>query len=79
MILPSESKLKVEKIAKNHQLHLNRLCWVKGTEKSAIKRATLQFSFQEKPLVENTLIIEKERHVYTKAYIDLCKDFYLKM
>lgn len=79
IIIPSESKSKVEKIAQTNQLHLNRLCWVKGTEKKAVKRAVIQFSFQEKSLEESTLIIEKERHVYTKEYTSFCKDFYLKM
>ncbi len=79
IILPSENKSKVEKIAKNHKLHINRLCWVKGTEKTTIKRALLQFSFQENRLEETTLIIEKERHLYTDEYTRLCKDFYLKM
>ena len=69
----------MEKIAQTNQLHLNRLCWVKGTEKKAVKRAVIQFSFQEKSLEESTLIIEKERHVYTKEYTSFCKDFYLKM
>lgn len=79
IIIPSKSKPKIKKIAKNHQLHLNRLCWVKGIEKTAIKRAVLQFSFNKKPLEEKTLIVEKERHIYTDEYINLCKDFYLKM
>ena len=79
IILPSESKSNVEKIAKNHQLHLNRLCWVKGTEKTAIKRAVLQFSFQEYDLEENMIVVEKERHVYTDEYTQLCKNFYMKM
>ena len=79
IILPSVSKGKVEMIALKYHLHLNRLCWVKGTKKKAIKRALLQFSFQEKPLEEKTLVIEKERHVYTDEYTQLCKEFYLKM
>ncbi|MBF90376.1 MAG: tRNA (adenine-N(6)-)-methyltransferase [Flavobacteriales bacterium] len=79
IILPSESKDKVEAIAQKNHLHLNRLCWVKGTEKTAIKRALLQFSFQEKLLEENTLVVEKERHVYTEEYTEMCKEFYLKM
>lgn len=79
IILPSASKEKVEQIALNHHLHLNRLCWVKGTEKTAIKRAVMQFSFQENILEESTLVVEQERHVYTKEYTQLCKDFYLKM
>ncbi len=79
IILPSVSKEKVEQIARKHHLHLNRLCWVKGTEKTAIKRAVMQLSFQENILEESTLIVEKERHVYTQEYTQLCKDFYLKM
>ncbi len=79
MIIPSGIKSKVERIAKNNQLHLNRLCWVRGTERKIIKRAVLQFSFFKKNLEKSTLVIEKERHVYTEEYINLCKDFYLKM
>jgi len=79
IILPSVSKEKVEQIARKHHLHLNRLCWVKGTEKTAIKRAVMQLSFQENILEESTLIVEKERHVYTQEYTQLSKDFYLKM
>ena len=79
IIIPSGIKSNIEKIAKNYQLHLNRLCWVKGNDKKPIKRALLQFSFREYPLDENTLIIEKERHVYTDKYTELCKDFYLNM
>jgi len=29
--------------------------------------------------MQNELIIELERHLYTQDYIDLVKDFYLKM
>lgn len=79
IIIPSASKEKMEQIALNHHLHLNRLCWVKGTEKTAIKRAIMQFSFQENNLEESTLVVEQERHVYTPEYTQLCKDFYLKM
>ena len=79
IILPSQNKSKLEKLANNYQLHLNRLCWVKGTKKSTIKRAMMQLSFQEKSIEENMLVIEKKRHVYTKAYTNLCKDFYFKM
>ena len=46
---------------------------------SAIKRVLMQFSLHEYPLEEKILIIEKERHVYTEEFTQLCKDFYLKM
>ena len=79
IIVPSASKDKVEAIANKYHLHLNHLCWVKGNEKTAVKRALLQFNFEEKTLEESTLVIEKERHIYTKEYTQLCKEFYLKM
>ena len=37
------------------------------------------FSFQKKDVTESYLIIEMERHQYTADYINLTKDFYLKM
>ena len=39
----------------------------------------LEFSFHQKELEETTLVIEKGRHAYTQEYINLTKDFYLKM
>ncbi|KGL58769.1 hypothetical protein PHEL85_3038 [Polaribacter sp. Hel1_85] len=36
-------------------------------------------SFDQTEIKEESLIIEIERHQYTKEYIDLTKDFYLKM
>jgi len=39
----------------------------------------LDFSFYQKELEEITLVIEKDRHIYTQEYVNLTKDFYLKM
>jgi tRNA1Val (adenine37-N6)-methyltransferase len=36
-------------------------------------------SFFEKAIETSELVIEIERHKYTLEYIDLVKDFYLKM
>lgn len=53
---------------------------VKGTPDTEIKRSLLAFKRYELPTLEtNTLIIETNRHQYTNDYIDLTKDFYLKM
>ena len=46
---------------------------------SEIKRSLLEFSFRESDININELIIETERHQYTEDYINLTKDFYLKM
>lgn len=79
LILPSKEKENVVRIALEKELHLHRICWVKGSKNTPIKRVLMQFSFQEKVLEENTLVIEKLRHQYTEEYILLCQDFYLKM
>lgn len=53
---------------------------VKGTPTTEIKRSLLAFKRYELPVLEaDELIIETSRHQYTNAYIDLTKDFYLKM
>ena len=39
----------------------------------------MEFSFNKNDLKINELIIEVERHQYTQDYINLTKDFYLKM
>lgn len=61
------------------QLQLQRVTFVKGNENAPVKRILLQLGFEKLTPEENTLIIEKERHVYTEEYIDLVKDFYLKL
>ncbi|MDT0294104.1 tRNA1(Val) (adenine(37)-N6)-methyltransferase [Mesonia ostreae] len=66
-------------LAQKVQLNLQRVTWVKGNQNAPVKRVLLQLGFEELPLQENTLIIEKYRHVYTEEYIGLVKDFYLKL
>ncbi len=53
---------------------------VKGTPTTEIKRSLLAFKRYELPVLEaDVLIIETSRHQYTEEYINLTKDFYLKM
>jgi tRNA1Val (adenine37-N6)-methyltransferase len=52
---------------------------VKGNPTSEIKRSLLTFSFNDSTIEEEELIIELGRHQYTNDYINLTKDFYLKM
>ncbi|WP_442265298.1 tRNA1(Val) (adenine(37)-N6)-methyltransferase [Tenacibaculum sp. ZS6-P6] len=79
VIIPFEEEQKFIQLALNYDLFNTKVCRVKGNETSEIKRSLLAFSFEEKEVIEEELIIEKERHQYTDAYIDLTKDFYLKM
>jgi tRNA1Val (adenine37-N6)-methyltransferase len=66
-------------LQKKNTLFLNRACRVKGNKTSDIKRSLLEFSFCESEIKETHLIIETGRHQYTEDYMNLTKDFYLKM
>lgn len=79
VIIPCKEEANFVALAEEIGLFLNRVCRVKGNEKSEIVRSLLEFSFITKNIQEEQLVIEKERHQYTDAYIDLTKDFYLKM
>ena len=79
VIIPFKEEENFMKIANENQLFLNEVCRVQGNPTSEIKRSLLTFSFQKSAIQESHLIIETERHQYTKEYINLTKDFYLKM
>ncbi len=79
VIIPFKEEESFIQIAHQNNLFLNSICRVKGTANSEIKRSLLCFSFDKKETQEEVLIIEKDRHQYTEAYINLTKDFYLKM
>lgn len=79
LILPYNSLEEIISIAKKNQLFLTKLTYIKGNLTSDYVRVLLNFSFVEKDFEQNELIIEKARHQYTEDYINLTKDFYLKM
>ncbi|WP_299670277.1 methyltransferase [uncultured Polaribacter sp.] len=79
VIIPFKEKVDFIALAKNNKLYLNRFCKVQGNPTSEIKRILLEFSFHKTKILEEDLIIETTRHQYTKDYINLTKDFYLKM
>lgn len=78
-VIPFSEEETFLKIAAEYNLFPNRITRVKGTENSPIKRSLLQLSFQESNTEVTELVIEIERHKYTQDYIDLVKDYYLKM
>jgi len=79
VILPKKEEENFIKIALQYSLFPTRICNVKGTPVSAEKRSLLEFTFQQKKPILETLTIETTRHKYTREYIDLVQDFYLKM
>ena len=79
VIIPFKDEKNFIAFASNYGLFVNRICHVKGHSNAVIKRSLLEFSFHDTELVTEELVIETERHEYTKEYINLTKDFYLKM
>lgn len=80
VIIPFKEEEKFIAIAKEFDLHPLKITRVKGTPETEIKRSLLAFSRSENmefPI--NELVIETARHIYTPDYIELTKDFYLKM
>ncbi|WP_269234369.1 tRNA1(Val) (adenine(37)-N6)-methyltransferase [Flavobacterium flavigenum] len=80
VILPFKEEKNFIALAKEAQLYSTKITRVKGTQTSEIKRSLLAFSRNENQEAEiDELVIEIDRHVYTPEYIELTKDFYLKM
>jgi tRNA1Val (adenine37-N6)-methyltransferase len=80
VIIPFKEEEKFLARAKEYELYPLKITRVKGTPITEIKRSLMAFSRYEKidfPIDE--LIIETSRHQYTPEYIELTKDFYLKM
>ncbi len=79
VIIPFKEEETFIGLAKDFDLFNNRITRVKGNPDSEIKRSLLEFSFTKYKVETNELIIETERHQFTQDYINLTKDFYLKM
>lgn len=79
VILPFKEEDQFIQIVKSVQLYPNRILRVKGNSNSPIVRSLIEFSRSASDIISQDLVIEKERHNYTEDYINLTKDFYLKM
>lgn len=78
-IIPFKEERSFADLAAQMGLYPKRITHVKGNRTSDIKRSLMEFSFAQKEILEDSLAIEIERHKYTDSYIELTKDFYLKM
>jgi len=80
VIIPFKEEENFLALANEFELYPIKITRVKGTPTSEIKRSLLAFSRNEVSAIEiDELIIETARHQYTHEYIELTKDFYLKM
>ena len=79
LILPTKEEAKFTSHAHKAGLFLKRRCGVYGTPNSAEKRVLLEFCKTKSMPVEEELTLELSRHNYTPEYLELVKEFYLKM
>lgn len=80
VILPFKEEENFIALAKEYELYPLKITRVKGNTTSAVKRSLLAFSRNNIQEIEiDQLTIEIDRHVYTSEYIELTKEFYLKM
>lgn len=80
VIIPYKEEEQFLALAKENELFPMKITHVKGTPTAEIKRSLLAFSRNENPdFLVDELIIEIARHIYTPEYIELTKEFYLKM
>ncbi|HLO74123.1 MAG TPA: methyltransferase [Flavobacterium sp.] len=79
VIIPYKEEERFVSLCKELDLFPLKITRVKGTPTSEIKRSLLAFCRMEQiPLIDE-LVIEISRHIYTSEYIELTKEFYLKM
>ena len=79
VIIPYSAEEDFIALAKQSLLFPLKITRVKGTPTSEIKRSLLAFTRIEQTPSIDELVIETARHQYTPEYIELTKDFYLKM
>lgn len=78
-IIPFKEEESFITLAASFQLFPKRITRVKGNATALVKRSLIEFQQATVTLQTSEIIIEEKRHQYTKDYIDLTKDFYLKM
>ena len=79
VIIPFKEQENFVTLCNNFDLFPFRITNVKGTPTNEIKRSLIAFSRVDAGFTIDELIIETSRHIYTQEYIDLTKEFYLKM
>lgn len=80
VIIPFAAEEKFISIAIHFELFPSKITRVKGTPSTETKRSLIAFSkAKNNNPATDVLVIETSRHEYTQEYINLTKEFYLKM
>jgi len=80
VIIPYKEEEKFIDLCAQVELYPVKITRIKGTPNTEIKRSLLAFKrYELSTLSADELVIETSRHQYTNEYINLTKDFYIKM
>ena len=79
IILPTEEGIQFQKLAGAFQLHVHRHLGFFSREGKPQERSLLEFSFGQKEVVSETLVLHKTGEDWSEAYRELTRDFYLKL
>jgi len=80
VIIPFKEEKRFIDLCSNVELYPVKITRVKGTHSTPIVRSLMAFKrYELAVLTADELVVETSRHVYTDEYINLTKEFYLKM
>lgn len=79
LILPYDQEEELNHLVARHNLFFSRKTYIRPLPNADYKRILAEISIYESQCKQDELTIEESRHKYTKEYINLTKDFYLKM
>ncbi len=79
VIIPLKEEEQFLVLASSLALFPKRITRVRGNSSTALKRSLLELQFGEVTPITDELTIENKRHVYTEAYRELTRDFYLRL
>ncbi len=79
IVIPKEEEDAILKLAYINKLFPHKITEVKGNAAAKVKRSLISFSFQQKEIKRDELILEESRHNYTPEYKKLVAPFYLKL
>lgn len=78
VIVPADVSDKVKEIALNYSLYPYKQLNIITKPGLSPKRSLITFKFQDQKCQIENMIIELARHEYSREYIDLTKEYYLK-
>lgn len=80
VVLPFIEGLRFKELAQNYNFYCSKVTQVRSKKEKPVERLLLQFEKNKQPEVADELIIQFEkRNDFTPDYIELTKEFYLKM